>query len=118
MLDTIYEVHTQKSSVHLNLPFGNSAFAVAHAAKQGIVSMLKAIKEMSAGMVMPVAPIMATTSVMPSSVAIYEPATAAASVPNVAMTFSFATKPVRAATANTQPFAPSCEPNPSGVNSG
>ena len=39
------DVTIQNNSVHLNLPFGSSALAVAHAAKQGIVNMLKAINE-------------------------------------------------------------------------
>ena len=49
------DVTIQKSNVHLNLPFGNSALAVAQAAKQGMVNILKAINEMQPCHVMPVA---------------------------------------------------------------
>ena len=49
------DVTIQNNNVHLNLPFGNSALAVAHAAKQGIVNMLKAINEIQPCHVIPVA---------------------------------------------------------------
>ena len=37
---------------------------------------------------------------------------------NVAITFSYAIKPVIAATAKIQPIDDNCEPNPNGVNKG
>ena len=49
------DVTIQNNNVHLNLPFGSSALAVAQAAKQGIVNMLKAINEIQPCHVMPVA---------------------------------------------------------------
>ena len=49
------DVTIQNNNVHLNLPFGNSALAVAQAAKQGIVSILKAINDMQPCQVIPVA---------------------------------------------------------------
>ena len=60
--DTKNEVNTQKRRVHRNLPLPISPFAAATAAKQGIVSILKAIKEMSAGTVIPVAETITPTS--------------------------------------------------------
>ena len=45
----------QKSKVHLNVPFLSSALAVAHAAKHGIVSILKAINAIAPCHVKPVA---------------------------------------------------------------
>ena len=49
------DVTIQNNNVHLNLPFGSSALAVAHAAKQGIVNMLKAMNEIQPCHVIPVA---------------------------------------------------------------
>ena len=55
---------------------------------------------------MPVSCIITVTSYTPSSVAPIKPAERqAANAPKVAITSSFAIKPVIAATANTQPFA-------------
>ena len=112
----------QNSKVFLNDFFeGSSAFAVATAAKQGIVSILNAMNAISPGTPMPVALIISVTAIKPpsASTSIIPPTMQAARVPNVAITFSFAIRPVIAATANTQPklFA-SCEPNPNGVNKG
>ena len=81
----------------------NSPFALATAAKQGILVILKAIKEIKPGIPIPVASIIVTTSKIPSSVAIYPPAIQAARVPNVAITFSLAIKPVTAATTKIHP---------------
>ena len=54
MLETMYEVASQKTNVPTNLFLGNSAFAVTTAAKQGIVNKLKAMKDIKAGIVIPV----------------------------------------------------------------
>ena len=51
------EVIIQKSNVNLNVPFLSSPFAVAHAAKQGMVNMLKAINEIQPCHVIPLAAI-------------------------------------------------------------
>ena len=93
-------------------PFESSALAVAHAAKQGMVVMLKAMNAMSAAISCPCAMpesaeimlMSPTSSSTPSSVPVptYAPMQIA-SVVNVAMTFSLAMSPVIAATANTQP---------------
>ena len=53
-LDATNEVTIQNNNVHLNLPFGSSALAVAHAAKQGMVNILKAINEIHPCHVIPV----------------------------------------------------------------
>ena len=115
--------------MNLNLPLGSSPLVAAHAAKHGIVVMLKAINAIMPAPVMPVAEIIAAASVTPSTPArvsgtnippTFAPSAAIqpARVPKVAITFSLAISPVMAATANTQPNSPSCEPNPSGVNNG
>ena len=108
-IPTKYEAVSQNKSVHLNLPFTTSPFAVATEAKQGTVVILNAIKEMSPGMVTPVATIMRATSKIPSSEDSKPmlPGKHAASAAKVATTFSFAIKPVTAATTNTQPHSPS-----------
>ena len=90
--DTIYEVIIQNISVPLK-PFLllSSAFAVATAAKQGMVVMLNAMNDKSAGTVMLVAEIICITAETPPSVSvsIIAPAIQPAKVPNVAITFSF-----------------------------
>ena len=47
------EAITQKPKVYLNEPFLSSPLAVAHAAKHGIVNILKAIKEIQPCHVIP-----------------------------------------------------------------
>ena len=61
------ETNSQNKSVQINLPLGSSAFAVATDAKQGIVVILNAIKEIKPAGVTPVAAIIATISNAPSS---------------------------------------------------
>ena len=54
--DTIYEDANQKINVPVyDFLLGNSAFAVATAAKHGIVVMLNAMNAINAGTVIPVA---------------------------------------------------------------
>ena len=79
--------------------------------------MLKAINAIKPGQVIPVALIICTAAAIPDSslitskilasiilpVALLTTAIPAARTPNVAITFSFATSPVTAATANTHP---------------
>ena len=108
MVLAIYEETIQNSSVHLNLPFGVSPFAVATAAKQGIVVRLNTIKEIRPCQVIPVFCAIVTTSAAPSTpISPLNATNNAESVPMVAITFSFAIKPVTAATTNTQPNEPS-----------
>ena len=117
----MYEVASQNNNVVANLPFGNSPLAVATAAKQGIVNILNAIKAITPLKVIPVVWIISSAAAKPSTTS--SPALklgfkTKAKVPRVEITFSFATRPLIAATANTQPNEPSVEPNPRGVNIG
>ena len=57
MVETKKETKIQKRSVHFSLPLPSSPLAAATAAKQGTVNILNAIKEISAGTPIPVAPI-------------------------------------------------------------
>ena len=95
----------QNKIVDLNLFFGSSDFAVATAAKQGIVSILNAMNAIKPGTLIPVALIISITeSIPPNASSATKPAVKEADkVANVAITFSFAITPVIAATANTHP---------------
>ena len=65
---TMYDTASQKSSVvWKSFLFASSDFAVATAAKHGIVVMLKAMKAMRPAGVMPVCCIMMTAALMPSA---------------------------------------------------
>src|SRR5574344_182015 len=104
MLETMYEVASQKTNVPTNLFLGNSAFAVTTAAKQGIVNKLKEMKDIKAGIVIPVPRIIVATAAIPPSppTSIIDPATQAPKTPKVEITFSLAINPENAATTKTQ----------------
>ena len=110
------EASIQKRMVQIKVPFLSSPLAVATAAKQGMVSMLKAMKEMHPCQVMPVALIIATVAVTPASSASMASKRAGSTMPlwmaaramapremKVVTTFSLAIRPVIAATAKIQP---------------